>query len=243
MSPQVTRYHHGDLRPALIDAALDLARSGGPGALRLREITRAAGVSPNAAYRHFPDLDALVLAAAQVAQDRLAAAMREQMGALVDDAGATADAGAGDAAAMREQVGALIDDAAGTADAGAADSAIARLRGVGLGYIHFAIAEPGWFELALLTFDPRSGGDPTVTVGNEVPPPFQLLLDALDHMVAAGALTAEERVHAEWPCWSAVHGFADLAARGPLKHQPPDVSSALGAHVVDRAIAGVRAHV
>ncbi|MCB2413463.1 WHG domain-containing protein [Demequina sp. TTPB684] len=230
MSPQVTRYHHGDLRPALIDAALDLARSGGPGALRLREITRAAGVSPNAAYRHFPDLDALVLAAAQVAQDRLAAAMREQIGALLDDAGGTADAGA-------------RDTAAGTADAGAADSAIARLRGVGLGYIHFAIAEPGWFELALLTFDPRSGGDPTVTVGNEVPPPFQLLLDALDHMVAVGALTVEERVHAEWPCWSAVHGFADLAARGPLKHQPPDVLSALGEHVVDRAIAGVRAHV
>ncbi len=210
MSPQVTNYHHGDLRPALIRAALDLSRTGGPEALRLREITRAAGVSPNAAYRHFEDLDALVLAAAQVAQDRLAAAMREQIEALLADAGGTADA-------------------------------VARLRGVGLGYIHFAIAEPGWFELALLTFDPNASGEPTVTVDAQVPLPFRLLLDALDGMAAAGVLTPDQREFAEWPCWSAVHGFADIATRGPLKHQPPDVLSALGTHVVDRAIAGVRA--
>jgi AcrR family transcriptional regulator len=210
MSPQVTSYHHGDLRPALIHAALDLARELGVSGLRLREITRMAGVTPNAAYRHFQDLDALVLAAAQVAQERLAAAMREQIDALL-------------------------------ADAGAAGAAVARLRGVGLGYIHFAIAEPGWFELALLTFDPNASGEPTVTVDAQVPPPFQLLLDALDGMAAAGVLTPDQREHAEWPCWSAVHGFADIATRGPLKHQPPDVLSALGSRVVDRAIAGVRA--
>ncbi len=212
MSPQVTSYHHGDLRPALIDAALDLAREGGPGGLRLREITRAAGVTPNAAYRHFEDLDALVLAAAQVAQHRLAAAMREQIDALLADA---------------------------DADAGAAGAAVTRLRGVGLGYIHFAIAEPGWFELALLTFDQHASGEPTVTVDAQVPPPFQLLLDALDDMAAASVLTPQERVDAEWPCWSAVHGFADMATRGPLKHQAPEVLSALGAHVVDRIIAGI----
>jgi AcrR family transcriptional regulator len=210
MSPQVTNYHHGDLRPALIHAALDIARGGGVSGLRLREITRMAGVTPNAAYRHFEDLDALVLAAAQVAQDRLAAAMREQIDALL-------------------------------ADAGEAEAAVTRLRGVGLGYIHFAIAEPGWFELALLTFDPTVGGEPTVTVDAQVPPPFSFLLDALDGMVEAGLITTEQREHAEWPCWSAVHGFADIATRGPLKQHTPDVLSSLGAHVVDRAIAGVRA--
>ena len=54
--------------------------------------------------------------------------------------------------------------AAETADAPAdADAAVARLRGVGLGYIDFALAEPGWFELALLTFDP-GGEAPSVVL-------------------------------------------------------------------------------
>ncbi|MFW2513317.1 TetR-like C-terminal domain-containing protein, partial [Demequina sp. SO4-13] len=126
-----------------------------------------------------------------------------------------------------------------SADPRAGARAVARLRGVGLGYIHFAIAEPGWFELALLTFDPNVGDEPGVTVAEQVPAPFQLLLNALDGMVEAGALSPAEREHAEWPCWSAVHGFADIATRGPLKHQDRDVLSVLGAHVVDRTIAGL----
>ncbi|WP_062132570.1 TetR/AcrR family transcriptional regulator [Demequina aestuarii] len=208
-------YHHGDLRPALIDAVLEIARDGGVEHLSLRAVTRLVGVAPNAAYRHFDDFRALTVAAALVAQDRLAAAMREQTSALL----------------------AQVDSAQP-----AADAAIARLRGVGLGYIHFAIAEPGWFALALLTFDPNSSGEPSVTVDAQVPPPFQLLLDALDGMVEAGALSPTEREHAEWPCWSAVHGFADIATRGPLQRQPAEVLSALGAHVVDRIIAGLHQH-
>ena len=38
---------------------VELARSGGPGRVVLREVTRMVGVVPNAAYRHFPDRDAL----------------------------------------------------------------------------------------------------------------------------------------------------------------------------------------
>ena len=112
---------------------------------------------------------------------------------------------------------------------------------MGLGYIEFALAEPGWFALALLTFDPGAGAAaPSVTVADAVPPPFQLLLDALDGCVEAGVLSAEGRVNAEWPCWSAVHGFADIATRGPLQGQDDDVLAALGEHVVDRIVAGVR---
>jgi AcrR family transcriptional regulator len=54
------RYHHGDLRNALVEAALELAREGGPDAVVLREASRRAGVSHNAAYRHFADRDALL---------------------------------------------------------------------------------------------------------------------------------------------------------------------------------------
>ncbi|MCE1190745.1 MAG: TetR/AcrR family transcriptional regulator, partial [Acidovorax sp.] len=45
-------YRHGDLRRALLDAGIELARQGGPDAVVLREATRRAGVAPNAAYRH-----------------------------------------------------------------------------------------------------------------------------------------------------------------------------------------------
>ncbi|MEU5217522.1 TetR/AcrR family transcriptional regulator [Streptomyces sp. NPDC020807] len=46
-------YHHGDLRNALICAAVDLATDGGPERVVLREAARRVGVSPTAAYRHF----------------------------------------------------------------------------------------------------------------------------------------------------------------------------------------------
>lgn len=75
-------YHHGNLRQALIEAALELARDKGIGALGLREVTRAVGVSPNAAYRHFADLRALVLTAALEAQHRLAYAILDRLGTV-----------------------------------------------------------------------------------------------------------------------------------------------------------------
>ena len=55
-----TSYRHGDLRRALIEAGVDLAGEGGPAAVVLRETTRRAGVTPNAAYRHFADRQALL---------------------------------------------------------------------------------------------------------------------------------------------------------------------------------------
>lgn len=59
---QRAAYRHGDLRNALIEAGLRLAAGGGPSAVVLREATRQAGVSPNAAYRHFHDREALLAA-------------------------------------------------------------------------------------------------------------------------------------------------------------------------------------
>lgn len=54
------RYHHGDLRRALIDAALDLANERGPAGVTLREAARRAGVTHAAPYRHFTDKEALL---------------------------------------------------------------------------------------------------------------------------------------------------------------------------------------
>jgi AcrR family transcriptional regulator len=65
-------YHHGGLRDALTDAAFDLARPEGPDAVVLRAASRAAGVSHNAAYRHFEDRDALLGAVCERCMSRLA---------------------------------------------------------------------------------------------------------------------------------------------------------------------------
>ena len=53
-------YHHGNLREALIKAALDLIAEKGPAGFTFAEAARAAGVSPAAPYRHFRDRDALI---------------------------------------------------------------------------------------------------------------------------------------------------------------------------------------
>ena len=88
-----TSYHHGDLRAALIATSLDLTRAGGPDALRVREVTRHIGVSPNAAYRHFANHRALLAAVAADIQDRMAQSMREKMTTRARDATGRAVAG------------------------------------------------------------------------------------------------------------------------------------------------------
>jgi len=55
-------YHHGDLRHALIDAALALISETQRWDFSLREVARRAGVSHNAPYAHFPDKSALLAA-------------------------------------------------------------------------------------------------------------------------------------------------------------------------------------
>jgi AcrR family transcriptional regulator len=76
-----TTYRHGELRETLVAVGVEMARNGGTDAVVLREATRRAGVSPNAAYRHFADRQELLLAVSAVAQgiaaDRMVAAIAE----------------------------------------------------------------------------------------------------------------------------------------------------------------------
>lgn len=191
-------YHHGNLRAALVDAALAATRDGGPEALSIREVTRQVGVSPNAAYRHFTDRHALLDAVGRAVQDRMAAQMRKG-----------------------------LPDATGTA--------VERLRAVGRGYITFALAEPGWFAVAFF-----GDGSPVPSQAEtRIAPPYLMLVEALDGLVASGLVPDQHRDAALWSCWSAVHGFAELALRGPLHHEPPDVVAGLADAVVDSAVAGV----
>jgi AcrR family transcriptional regulator len=72
------RYHHGDLRRALIDAALAIVEREGWHALTLRAAARLLGVSQAAPYRHFVDKDALLAAVAEEGLRTLSAWMREE---------------------------------------------------------------------------------------------------------------------------------------------------------------------
>ncbi|MGV9246582.1 TetR/AcrR family transcriptional regulator [Streptomyces sp. NPDC003710] len=77
------RYHHGDLRAALLTRAEETLREKGPTALSLRELARDLGVSHAAPSRHFKDKQALLDALALTGFDRL----DERMSASLKEAG------------------------------------------------------------------------------------------------------------------------------------------------------------
>lgn len=64
-------YHHGDLKPALIEAARELLRKEGADALSLRGIAAAVGVSHMAPYAHFKNKKELLQAVAAAGFDEL----------------------------------------------------------------------------------------------------------------------------------------------------------------------------
>lgn len=70
-------YHHGDLRPALLRAAVETIAGGGPAAMSLREVARRAGVTHTAATYHFGDKAGLLTAVAAEGYQRLADALAQ----------------------------------------------------------------------------------------------------------------------------------------------------------------------
>jgi AcrR family transcriptional regulator len=66
-------YHHGNLRQALIEAALEMIEEGGPENVTVREAAKRAGVSSGAPFRHFPTKTALMTAVAEQAMHRFRA--------------------------------------------------------------------------------------------------------------------------------------------------------------------------
>lgn len=73
------KYHHGDLRAALIETGLDLLKERSADEMSLREVARRVGVSPTAVYRHFPDKQALIFALCERGAEGLAKAQRDAM--------------------------------------------------------------------------------------------------------------------------------------------------------------------
>jgi len=206
--PRAT-YHHGDLRAALVEAGLALAREGGPQAVVLREATRRAGVAPNAAYRHFAGHPALFEAVRAAALGALARAIEQEM----------------------QQAEALPDPAA------RARGLLAAVGRGYLGFAQ-AETGWFLTAFASGAFDVQAPTDPARTAGKGLNP-FELLNYALDAMVQAGVLPPERRPGAEFLAWSSVHGMALLIIDGPLRRAPPAVRAALGARLLHMVEVGL----
>lgn len=193
-------FRHGDLRNALLTAGLKMARAGGPNAVILRAATRQAGVSPNAAYRHFANQPALLDAVRSACISQLAAAIEAEMKKCRP---------------------------------GRDPQAFARksLRAVGMGYLGFAMREPGMFRTAFSVPPPVHSPNPANTASMGLNP-FQLLSLALDRMQASGLLKGKGRQGAEYLAWATVHGLALLVLEGPLHTMPPQRVLALGERLV-----------
>ncbi len=183
-------YHHGDLRAGLVGAGLELARTEGPEAVQLRAVTRAVGVSHNAAYRHFDDHQDLVNAVAQCCMAELATLMQTAIATVrVRDPRRRAIAQL--AAIGRAYIGFAV------AEPGWFRTAFAAR----------ATEEKGRVEAPTRMTDDERG-------------PYELLSAALDRLVEVGVLSVARRPGAEHAAWSAVHGMSVLLVEGPLRELP-----------------------
>lgn len=189
LGPARATYRHGDLKRALLDAGVALAREGGPAAVVLREATRRAGVVPNAAYRHFQNHQALLEAVRAVALSELARAIEAEIHATR-----------------------RLRDPRQRARAAFRGVGLGYLRFArhepGLFRTAF-VARP--FDV-----DERAPDDDAAR-GTSGMDPFELLGHTLDGMVQAGLLPPARRPGAEFMAWSAVHGMAMLMLDGPLR--------------------------
>lgn len=70
-------YHHGNLKNALIESAVEMLREKGVGGLSLREVAKRANVSHAAPYRHFDDKTALLAAVAETGFQQLGDAITQ----------------------------------------------------------------------------------------------------------------------------------------------------------------------
>ena len=125
--PAKERYHHGDLRSALVRAGVAAAREGGEGAVGLNRLATGVGVSGSAAYRHFPGgLPDLLVAVGDVARGELA-----------------------------ERIALRVSQAEPSDDP--REAAQRRFRASGEAYVEYVLEQPGLFQVACRHDEGRSG--------------------------------------------------------------------------------------
>ncbi len=206
-------YHHGNLRQALLDHAVELARIGGPDAVVLRDVQRMAGVSNSAAYRHYSDRNALLGAVTEYAESRLADAMVARLNALPDK-GSVAERAV---ARFRATGQGYIDFA---------------LAEPGLFRTAFAHTETGR----------ETHADRHQAAKSEVGEhhPFQILMRSIDDLVEVGALSPDRRDGLDEAAWGAVHGLSTLFIDGPLSEVDAERKQQITDRLFDVIAVGLR---
>lgn len=102
---------------------------------------------------------------------------------------------------------------------------------MGMGYLGFAMREPGMFRTAFSISPPVHSHDPANTAAMGLNP-FELLSLALNRMQESRLLSKKARQDAEYLAWSTVHGLALLALEGPLHEMPRELVLGLGERLV-----------
>jgi AcrR family transcriptional regulator len=170
-------YHHGDLRRALIQAAVELCEERGPHGFTMREAARRAGVSSGAPYKHFRDQKQLMCEVA-------AEGMRLRTLAM-------------DAALAR-----------------AGDDPRDRFRAMGIAYVTFAVANPGYFRV----MNTAEYGDPkgSPEMSNAYQESDRLVRDLLRRGHEQGRVRAEDPDAVFLAAQCLVHGLACMFVDGQM---------------------------
>lgn len=174
-------YHHGDLRNALIAAAVEELAESGIEAFTLRGCARRAGVSHAAPAHHFGDVTGLLTEVAIAAQGKLAGTMRAE----------------------------IAPTARGSAE---------HLAATALGYVRFALAHPGEFNLMFRREKLDTANPRVIEAGAES---FGLAADAVGAFLGVPAPMAQpQSARRVAELWSLAHGFAGLMLAGQFG--PPE---------------------
>jgi AcrR family transcriptional regulator len=188
-------YHHGTLADALVDAAVARVREHGTAQVTLRGLAQEIGVSPSAAYQHFPDKAALLRAVGDRAFQELEARTRAGVDAVPDDD----DAGAVRrfAAVGYSYIGYAVDEP--------------------------HLFRHMFSAAMVLPDDPCTFPSPPTPVGGSGDAVHDLMLACLAELSARGLLCGQDVPGLDVLAWSAVHGFASLIVEGHLPREAEDL--------------------
>jgi AcrR family transcriptional regulator len=189
------RYHHGDLRSALVDAAIDVIAERGVRDFSMAEASRRLGVTTAAPYRHFADRDELLAAVATRALTVFAA----MLSAAADHA---------------DQVGRAVDDQADHS----VDTSPERLAAMAGAYVRFAAERRPLFE-TLFSSGLDKSRHPELRRAWE---PVDALLTTVVLEVCDGDAVAAETLSDAIE--ASAHGYAMLLTDGEYGHGPDVVA-------------------
>lgn len=198
MTQQKDSYHHGDLRQALVEAAIELIAQQDVSSLSLREIARRVGVSHAAPYRHFADKDALLATLAEEGFRGLADALN------------TAVKQAPEHPLQRLEA-----------------SGVAYVEYAFAHPSHYRVMF-GWYRSEQLASDNQRKRDTNPAVFTASQQAFMVLVNIVIEGQAKGVIRSGEPKQLAWVAWSLVHGLAMLLidAQLPLSNAADIVSIA-----------------